>query len=202
MNTLEKVRKAPSNKAMGIEIECVLPRTMIEDLPEYLGFFYKGEDYSIDSDWAEKGVEFVSQPLTYEWMNKEIKKLYAKVGHALKTNASCGIHVHVSKKWLSDKKAKDIYDVLKNLTDDDLRTLFGRGRNSYTSAHYGTRYCLVNETNKHTNEFRMFKSGNQHWALYCIAMSQFMVEHAHHLTASMLFAFNEDYICKQKAGKI
>ena len=192
MNTLDKVRKAPSCKTMGIEIEGALPYDVYNSLPDYCGFFYKGYDGSI-TGLRGRNVEFVSQPLTYPWMQKEIDKLFKKIGPHFSYNDSCGIHVHVSKKWLSDKKAKEVYAVLKDLTQAELLFLFGRGSSRWTDENIGERYCTVNITNKHTNEFRVFKSGGRSWALYCVAISKFMVEHAHHLTSSMLFAFRDDY---------
>ena len=194
MNTLPIVRKAPTNKTMGIELECVMSHSAPFMLNGWHGFFYGGRDMSIRTvAWDETGVEFVSQPLTYDWLKKETSKLFKKVGAHYRTNASCGIHVHVSKKWLTDKKAREIYAVLKDLTDDDMRHLFGRPWNRWTEDPIGYRYCCVNITNKATNEFRVFAAGKEKWAQYCIDCAKYMVEHSHHLNVDALMAFRDCY---------
>lgn len=194
MNTLKKVRKAPSNKTMGIEIEVCLSDENEVVYTDWLGFFYQGLDASIrTSSLRYVGREFVSQPLTHTWLHKELGKLYEKIKGDFQVNESCGIHVHVSKKWCSDKKAKEIFDVVNKFTPDQLNWVFGRGLNNYTDESWGHRYCLVNCTNKATNEFRMFKSGDCAWARYCIDCVKYMVEHAHHLTFEGLLAFRDMY---------
>jgi len=108
MNTLGSVRTPPHNKTMGIEIECFISTNHDDVMGNFHGFFYAGRDGSLSSDnYVQMGVEFVSQPLTKDWMIKEIKKLYKKFPDTT-VNRSCGIHIHVSKKWLSEKKAKAI----------------------------------------------------------------------------------------------
>lgn len=192
MNTLDKVRKAPVAKCMGIEIETTIgSQAYYNNIRKYHSFFYAGNDGSIDADWGMKGIEFVSQPMPYDWLKKEIAKLYKKF--AMEANSSCGIHVHVSKKWLSDKKAREIYTVVSRMVNEDLVHVFGRGINSYTNEPIGDRYCLVNIKNKHTNEFRMFKSGNEKWAQYCVDCAKYMVDHAHHLSIDGLLAFRDMY---------
>lgn len=151
MNTLHNVRKAPIAKAMGIEIELICRRKYI---PDWCGFFYKGSDASIDYSWSEYGYEFVSQPLTYEWMQRELKKLY-KLLDSLDyyENTSCGIHIHVSKKWFSDKKAKAVWEFIKTLPVVDYGDLFGRQPNQYClnrEEYEGCRYHAINMSNTHT----------------------------------------------------
>lgn len=193
MNTLKKVRKAPSNKTMGIEIEGLVLEDAT-DLGEWLGFFYRGYDMSIRTIGRYEAVEFVSQPLTYDWLTKETRKLFKRIEGNWVSNDSCGIHVHVSKKWFSDKKAKEVYTLLNDLTEDDIKHIFGRYLSRWTQEIFGQRNCTVNITNKFTNEFRVFASGNTvEWALYCLACTKYMVEHAHHLTADGLRAFRDCY---------
>lgn len=193
MNTLESVRKAPTNKTMGIEIECCARNRFDAD---WCGFFYCGSDGSIlTTGWSDHGYEFVSQPLTHEWMHRELRKLY-KTFKTLDvyTNNSCGIHVHVSKKWCSDKKAKAIWEFIKTMPLVDFEDIFGRQPNHYCDVvgNWGDRYIAVNSQNKHTNEFRMFKSSNDvRWALYCVDCVKYMVENAYTLNLSAFSAFRD-----------
>jgi hypothetical protein len=195
MNTLDKVRKAPHNKTMGIEIECFLDSEVdgyVSPLYKHHGFFYAGDDGSLSRDrWSQEGVEFVSQPLTKEWMVREIKKLYKKFP-GLVANNSCGIHIHVSKKWLANKKAKAIWDFIKSLDRSTYADFFGRTPNDYcgTTGLYGdSRYHVINSTNEHTIEFRMFKSGDEKWALYTVACVEYLMQNAYHLNVDAFYAF-------------
>lgn len=192
MNTLHNIRKAPVAKAMGIEIELICRK---EYTPDWCGFFYKGQDGSILCSWREHGYEFVSQPLTYEWMQRELKKLY-KLLDSLDyyENTSCGIHIHVSKKWFSDKKAKAVWEFIKTLSVVDYGDLFGRQPNIYcknVEEYSGCRYHAINMSNTHTNEFRMFKSGDLAWALYCVDCVKYMVDNAYTLNVSAFSAFRD-----------
>lgn len=181
MNTLEKVRKPVGNKTMGIEIECILPENR-DPRGAYHGFFYAGWDGSIDTysrinGQYQIGVEFVSQPLSYQWMMRELDKLGKKYQWA--ANNSCGIHVHVSKKWLSEKRAITIRKALYQLTDIQCYELFGRKPNEYCmrTVNVYSRYGQLNSTNKHTHEFRMFASGDVYWAKECARRVKLLVEH-------------------------
>ncbi len=194
MNTLEQVRKPPTSKTMGIEIELIFPSYFDKD---WVGFFYAGHDGSIHPDhWGQRGYELVSQPLTYPWMMKEIGKLFKALPKEVTHNSSCGIHVHVSKKWCSVKKAGEIWNVLQSMDQSDVAYVFGRSSNAYCEINknkLGSRYLAINTTNTPTVEFRMFRSGDGQWATYCIECTKYMVEHAHHLSIDGLLAFRDLY---------
>jgi hypothetical protein len=192
MNTLENVRKAPSNKTMGIEIEMCVRHGVMDD-KDYHGFFYRGYDGSISAPYDFRGCEWVSQPLTVSWLKREITKLYTKLDGEYSVNRSCGIHIHVSRKWCSEKKAREIYDIIKFFHSEELEDIFGRSLNGYTDGSYGNRYCMVNNTNDHTIEFRMFAPGNEAWALYCVDLAQYLVQNAHHLSTDGIRAFRDMY---------
>ena len=196
MNTLQSVRKAPHAKTFGIEVECVA-RNIEDPYRSWYGFFFRGNDGSIQvnrpRNWDDKGCEFVSQPLGYEWMQREIKRLGKHLTNMnVYYNESCGIHVHVSKKWFTNKKAELVYDFLRSLCYADMRELFGREPNDYCmtrTAFRANHYLAVNTENTHTNELRMFASGNTQWQLYCVAMAKYLVENATHLNYDAIFAF-------------
>lgn len=135
--------------------------------------------------------EFVSQPLPPSWLVKEIKKLQKLCTWG--TNSSCGIHIHVSRKWLSEKKAKKISEFYSSLTKEERKEFFGREDNSYCEAHWSSssRYMAVNVTNKATIELRMFASGDANWACYCVKLAEYLIRNANHLNIAALSAFKE-----------
>lgn len=202
MQSLDKFRTPNTNKSMGIEIECIF-RTRINDVVcaypidgTHYGFFYTTNDGSIDTDWydsREVGRELVSQPLSAEWLKKEIGKLAKRFTWT--SNSSCGVHIHVSRKWLSVEKAKLIYSFMQSLTDSQRVELFGRdstGGYCKVNQPYGaTRYAALNNENKHTIEFRVFKSGDAKWCCYCVDMVKYLIDNARQLNVDAVFAFRD-----------
>lgn len=192
MNSLDNFRAPDTNKAMGIEIECTLGDEHYSKRHQHHGFFYATTDGSIDA-WPSIGVEFVSQPLSAAWLKKEINKLARKF--TWETNPSCGVHIHVSRKWLSLEKARSINSFLYSLTNSDRIELFGRAENSYCRTHETLdkedRYRSINITNKATIEFRMFKSGDAAWCRYCVDMVEYLINNARTLNWDAVSAFKE-----------
>ena len=193
MQSLSSFRKLSSTKSFGIEIEGFFDRNKLQLEDHRYGFFYEAYDgslYGYFPDYVDR--EFVSQPLPKEWLKKEITRLEKRVG-VWKHNHTCGVHIHVNRAWCTKEKAKFIYNVVKDLTDEDMQTLFGREPNSYCEQiGFGTtRYCCVNIENKNTVEFRMFSGGDAKWARYCVDMVDFMVHNATILNKDKLFAAHE-----------
>ena len=98
----------------------------------------------------------------------------------------------MSRKWLSEKKARSINSFLFTLGDDDRCALFGRRGNEYCMyrenlGHY--RYVAVNITNAATIEFRMFASGGPAWACYCVRMVEYLINNAYTLNIDGVYAF-------------
>lgn len=197
MNSLDKFRTPSTNKSMGIEIECLFDNGLNVPIDDYVGFFYFTTDGSIEAtNWDQYGREIVSQPLSAPWLKKEIQKLGKKFSWS--ENRSCGIHVHVSRQWLSKKKAEKILEFLRGLSMVDYKDLFGRIPNDYCSLHtrytgYRQRYMAINMTNEKTIEFRMFKSGSPEWACYCVDMVQYLITNANTLNLSAITAFRDQY---------
>jgi len=184
MTTYFQIRKPVTNRTFGIEIECYPIRTVAKD--EYHGFWFATYDGSL----CWHGVEFVSQPLTPEWLKKEINKLYGRAPWGYRDD--CGIHVHVSRGALSTKKANKIYSFLTSMEEEDRIKLFGRGENTYSSYHAAPdiKYRAVNLLHKDTVEFRMFRGGNAKWACYCVDMVKYLVDNANHLHIDGIMAFH------------
>jgi hypothetical protein len=198
--SLDKFRTPNTNKAMGIEIECFFLHRWEDDIsiPEYthVGFFYAHTDASINTpSWRDIAREFVSQPLSAPWLKKEIHKLSRKLP-TWSTNESCGVHIHVSRKWLSDQRAQKIWDFVKSLPTADFYDFFGRKPNEYclvTGRLGATRYQTINTTNTNTIEFRMFKSGDPKWCCYCVDMVEYLINNANQLNISAVSAFRDQY---------
>ncbi len=178
MQTLDTPRKPVHSKCMGIEIECLIPRHTAEAGKHY-GFFYAGVDGSLrpGAFSGRKGIEFVSQPLPYQWLRKEIVKLAKQFPWT--TNESCGIHVHVSRSWTSPKRIAKLCAALRKYHPHEMVELFGRYSEDYATTYQSgiSRYGAVNTTNRHTVEFRMWAPGDAQWALECLRRTKLMVEH-------------------------
>jgi hypothetical protein len=198
MQSLSSFRQAPSNIAVGIEIEgiCSEKRIPWHDGGSYRGFFYITTDgslstYTSPSETKEhfyREREWVSQPLTPSWLKKELKKFGEKTEYI--TNDSCGIHIHISREWCTIKRAKEIYAFYCGLSEQDRKYLFGRYSNDYcrTLSFGVTRYNAVNVENKNTVELRFFASGDWQWACYCVDMATWLVHNAKHLNVDAAYA--------------
>ncbi len=194
MRSLSSYRKPDSNFTMGMELECFVDGDTIDKLSvgNYLGFWYVTTDRSlIDRTWDRYGREFVSMPLPLVWLKKEIKKLASKVSWTV--NATCGIHIHISRKWLTEKKAKAIHKFYCQLSDENRIVLFGRGSNVYClpGLWKDNRYNAVNAENSETFELRMFASGDSNWALYCANMADYLVRNANRLNIDAVMAAHD-----------
>lgn len=182
MNTLDVVRKPVHSKCFGIEIECLIPTAESDPRGKYYGFFFAGHDGSIRASWRNNhiGVEFVSQPLPYNMLQKELVRL-GKRFPTWSVNESCGIHVHVSRSMVSTSKLRKFAVELSRLSNSELEILFGREPNEYCSRireEEGVphRYQMINFTKKATIEFRMFNSGDLKWAQECVRRTKLMCE--------------------------
>lgn len=197
MQSLSSFRKPPAVKSMGIEWETIVERGEGPQEGTYLGFFYVTDDGSLrPSEWGQRGIELVSQPLTPQWLLKELERVN-KLLPATFPNASCGIHIHVSRKWCNAERTELLWQFFKEeLLASDYEEFFGRVPNRYCENPRGLlstrlqgRYCAINTTNDNTVEFRMFSSGDVKWAQYCVKLVEYLVNNAKHLNMEALYAF-------------
>lgn len=193
--SLDSFRTPNTNKSMGIEIECLFDRSLNVPIYQHVGFFYFIDDGSLRTSWDTVSREMVSQPLSAPWLKSEIRKLGRK--YKWSENSSCGVHIHVSRKWLSEARAKKIFKFLQGLTEIDMQDLFGRRPNGYCTldrvSGYRDRYCAINTTNEKTIEFRMFSSGGPDWCCYCVDMVKYLIDNANTLNLSAICAFRDQY---------
>lgn len=190
MQSLSEFRDPDTVKTYGIEIECFFLLTAAPATYQHNGFFYAATDGSIKpTSYAETGVELVSQPMPVAWLCKEITRLQKRVGE-WRHNESCGIHVHVNRKWFTEKKAVAVRAWCKGLSRADCHDLFGREPNGYCcqDAPRWDRYGMVNTTNEKTVELRMFSSGDAKWAQYCVKMADWLVRNAFQLNLEAAYA--------------
>jgi hypothetical protein len=201
MQSLDSFRKPDSNKTMGIEWEMFWdqndPKCNNVFAGRHYKFFYVTTDGSLRwqglRSWDMKVRELVSQPLPYAWLNKELERIN-KIIPQVQVNDTCGIHVHVTRKWATAKKVDHLVAFLKSLTTEDHQAAFGREPNAYCRHMAGwtsssERYYALNTTNKATVEFRMFKSGDLAWAQYCLGLVNYMMTQANTLNKGAFFAF-------------
>jgi hypothetical protein len=157
----------------GIEIE-LENDDYIEIEDELPDFMWSKEDGSLSS----RGVEFVTHPLTYNWLldNKgDIDNVLSMIdNHGFYPNRDCGIHIHLSRKCFNPEHLFK-FAVLFNISEDFTYKLSDREyiddmeeyaycdltineirRNINT--RFGPRYTAVNINNKHTVEVRIFGS--------------------------------------------
>lgn len=195
MQSLSSFRNPPCNKTMGIELECFQQpyRENTAIRGKFHGFFYATNDGSLVEPigrWSSYcySTEFVSQPLTPEWLKKSLFKLGSKFDWI--THESCGIHIHVSRKWMNKARAQAIHKFYCALRAADQKHFFGRVANAYCREQpFGmTRYNAVNSENSATFELRMFASGDWQWACYCVDMAVYLLNNAKHLNISACYA--------------
>lgn len=180
MSNLRHIRKPQHNKCYGIEIECIVPSdvymgTMFQT---YKGMWYYSGDISIQAEYPRFGAELVSQPLPFSWLTKEIGRQYKKLNW--QWNSTCGIHIHVSRSCVSEKRIRKLKLFLAILSGSQIRNLFGRvsvDYADYRNTRVMQRYCAINETKEHTIEFRMWCSGDAAWAQECLRRTKLMVEY-------------------------
>lgn len=184
-------RKPVSTRSMGIEWELL---TTVRLNNGYWKFWSIVDDFSIQNRGPRVDKELVSQPLIAKWLKKEIKRAQT---HLLQNtdargNTSCGIHIHVSRKWCTEPIADRIAEFYNSLSQGQREVLFGRASNDYCSTEpYSGRYAAVNKTNRNTVEFRMFASGNWKWAQYCVDCAEYMMNNNKHLNIGAFMAFRD-----------
>lgn len=171
MGSLYDVRKPPHSRTMGIELECIINDEAwnVRKSGGFWQFWYFTTDGSIDVPWGHRwrGAELISQPLPYEALIKQIKRLHKKIGD-WQHNGSCGIHVHVSRHMFGADRRAEWLAFLRTLTHAQTKSLFGRGSNTYCDPRVDGKYCSINAEHTATYEFRMFSSGNADWAIECV----------------------------------
>ena len=129
------------------------------------GFVELKEDGSIDY-----GFEIVSQPATLDYHRIAWENFFASVPTGLDSwrTGSCGMHVHVSRRPLSQLQIAKVSAFLnEDATRDFVVSLAGRDDNGYCAkekkdrlSRYSTghqRYVSLNLTNAATIEFRIFR---------------------------------------------
>ena len=210
--------KTYSSRNFGIEWECIIDNSNDPYIAygQHVKYFYITLDGSIqvgylrvyNNDYTRGisiprgtggvGREFVSQPLPAKRLIKEIERFHKWLNRPIYTNDTCGIHIHVDKRYCTLNKAANIMRFYKSLTEEDRRVLFGRDTNDYCSLHVAyyssPRYLAVNTTNKNTVELRMFASGPVAWAKYCVQMAEWLVENHNHLNIDAAYAAHDLFL--------
>jgi len=207
MQSRSSFRKPPTNRTMGMDLECQVSYEQYDKLwqkGDFTGFWYMTRDGSIRYRAGLEGIEFVSEPLTPEWLTRELNRLNKKV--KWKYDESCGIHIHVSRQWLTLARAELIYKFMREqMGTYNMTELFGRYNDTYSAVCYPelgvSRYSAINTENKATIEFRVFASGDAKWAQYCVAITKYMIDNAKHLNIDAMYAFYDNFWKGEKPNK-
>jgi len=156
-------------KFFGLEIETEVAGDRCEKLyalRDILG------DYAAlkDDGSLNYGIEIATQPASMSEHKTRLAKLFANMPRGLQSwkQRSCGLHIHVSRKPLSDLAiAKTVCFISANHNRRFIRLIAGRESMSYckilpkkmgSAAKYNDdRYEAVNLQNDATIEFRLFK---------------------------------------------
>jgi hypothetical protein len=157
-------------KFFGLEIETEVEsgnrEEKLRDLHNILGNYASlKDDGSLDY-----GIEIATQPATMEEHKQRLVPLFSKMPRGLRSwkKSSCGLHIHVSRKPLTDLAiAKTVCFVSANHNRRFIKMIAGRDSCSYckilpkkmgSAAKYNDdRYEAINLQNDATIEFRLFK---------------------------------------------
>jgi hypothetical protein len=193
MGSISIVRKPPHAKTFGMELECY--PTYTDDLGQWdiirkkwHGFWEATEDASIYG-----GIEFVSQPMPYDMLVKQIKWLNKRFPWAV-TN-KCGLHIHVSRQYWSAKREQEFSDFLRNYASSARLTIWF-GRASTYADVFATRndkFRAINVLHDHTYEFRVWRAGGVAWTLEALRRTKAIVEYQGQYTVEWM-----NTLCKIK----
>lgn len=123
------------------------------------------------------GFEIISQPMTYNYVVSkydEIASMFKDLtdhGQKSHNTTTCGLHIHVSRKAFKDENAIERANAIINYFRSNIEILARRKNNSYCQfinvegkivtkekvALSSDRYNAINNRNKNTVEFRVFK---------------------------------------------
>ncbi len=176
MGSISIVRKPPHAKTFGMELECYIPgddmaaRAAIGK--RWHGFWEATSDASIYG-----GVEFVSQPMPYDMLVKQIKWLNKRFPWTV--TSKCGLHIHVSRQYWSDKREREFSDFLLS-SPAIMRMTKWFGRNTHYADVFASRvdkFRAINVLHDHTFEFRVWKAGDLAWTLEALRRTRAIVEY-------------------------
>ena len=182
--------------------------------------FYMKEDGSLDD---ERGVEIVSNPMTYEFIKNEnyFKDLFDKMKmYEMDDTDNCGLHFHIDREFCNSKEYLSVIDYIVNVFSDYFAAIGGRDFNEYSDyckrtpdkERWGednySRYYAVNFENTKTIELR-FCASTFNYATFMnrVKMIFGIIFFAYKFKMSDLKQMNEttfikrfDAICKNKLG--
>lgn len=171
LNLTNKWKKTP---ALGIELEltCLGNRDMFEAAAETT-IDVLGKDFVIlkHDGSVEPGFEIVTVPETYKTHKQKWIKFFECIPKNLVATDSCGVHIHINKKYLSKLDIIKFHKFINAPHNEDfIRKIAGRYNkryanfiqyswNDYKKFNPGdaSRYQAVNLVNPYTIELRIFK---------------------------------------------
>ncbi|MBK7105907.1 MAG: amidoligase family protein [Ignavibacteriae bacterium] len=170
--------KEKSKYYIGVELETESKgndrQKCAQEVCDISELFYLKNDSSIDD-----GFEIVTHPFSFEWF-KEHKNIFKSLLETLRSNGyrsynttTCGIHIHISKKYLSGLDLAKLH-LFFCQNEGFIKTISQRNPNNLDQwgkikkdkkAIYdqskkkggSERYTAINLQNQHTIEFRIFR---------------------------------------------
>lgn len=177
MGSLYHFRKVPHGRCYGVEVECYpILHVQIDDddKKNYIGFFYM----TMDASLRMSGREFVSQPLPYDMLVKQLGRLW-KTLHGWTTDNQCGLHIHVSRAAWSDKREYEFSLLLRKMTPRQMEDCFGRWSERFANPRRSRneKFRAINLCHKASYEFRVWKAGDLEWTLEALRRTKEIVEY-------------------------
>lgn len=153
---------------MGVELEVLASSETAEKLHDLSGNrAYLKHDSSIRG----AGFEIVTHPMSLDEQLAYWQSAIHHVGNELSHNSSCGMHVHVSRRPLTQLQIGKVLVFLNNPANDGwIDLIAGRSGNQYCQrkkksiddvGKADSRYEALNLLNNETIEFRLFASSNK-----------------------------------------
>lgn len=189
MGSISVCRKPPHAKTFGVELECYPTLETVRSLEalqragkNHLGFWEITKDGSLDFG----GYEFVSQPMPYDMMVKQIKKIHQTLG-GWTTRENCGLHIHVSRQMWSEKRRREFDNFLYYTANSiDFIKWFGRqSRFAHAYRHHvghDNKFRAINLLHPATYEFRVWNAGDLDWTLEALRRTRAIVLHQEEYT--------------------
>lgn len=186
MGSISVCRKPPHAKTFGVELECYptpshkttnILRDFARGNKRHVGFW----EITTDGSLGYGGFEFVSQPMPYDMMIKQIKKIHQTLG-GWTTRDDCGLHIHVSRQMWGIMHRQEFDNFLYNSSFSWMRKLWF-GRDSSYAPVCGAKertwgkYRAINLCHPHTYEFRVWKAGDLEWTLEALRRTRAIVLH-------------------------
>lgn len=140
--------------------------------------------FETDASIGSYGVEIITQPMTMNYILtnkekfKEAMRIIDELQYSSHDSGKCGMHIHVSRNYLSDETLDNIFLIFENfkneiiafsrrnqnqmrwcrfMTDDNSREIINEQYIKEEKMRRTSHGCAINNGNRNTVEFRIFR---------------------------------------------